>query len=29
MSEHPEDIVEADAAQLRSIGKLVKGIEVA
>ena len=29
MSEHPEDIVAADAAQLRRIGKLVKGIDVA
>ena len=29
MTEHPEDIAAADAAQLRSIGKLVKGIEVA
>ena len=29
MTEHPEDIVAADAAQLRRIGKLVKGIEVA
>ena len=28
MTEHPEDIVAADAAQLRRIGKLVKGIEV-
>ena len=29
MTAHPEDIVAADAAQLRRIGKLVKGIEVA
>ena len=29
MTEHPEDIVAADAVQLRRIGKLVKGIEVA
>ena len=29
MTEHPEDIVAADAAQLGRIGKLVKGIEVA
>ena len=28
MTEHPEDIVAADAAQLLRIGKLVKGIEV-
>ena len=29
MTEYPEDIVAADAAQLRRIGNLVKGIEVA
>ena len=29
MTEHPEDIVVADAAQLRRISKLVKGVEVA
>ena len=29
MTDHPEDIVAADAAQLRRIGKLVKGIDVA
>ena len=29
MTLHPEDIVAADAAQLRRIGKLVKGVEVA
>ena len=29
MTEHPEDIVAADATQLRRIGKLVKGIAVA
>lgn len=29
MTEHPEDIVAADTAQLRRIGKLVKGIDVA
>ena len=29
MAEHPEDIVAADAATLRRIGELVKGIEVA
>ena len=29
MIEHPEDIVAADATQLRRIGKLVKGIAVA
>ena len=29
MIAHPEDIVAADAAQLRRIGKLVKGIDVA
>ncbi len=29
MIQHPEDIVAADAAQLRRIGKLVRGIEVA
>jgi len=28
MSEHPEDIVAADADQLRRIGKLVEGVEV-
>lgn len=28
MSEHPEDIVAADANQLRRIGKLVEGVEV-
>lgn len=27
MTEHPEDIVAADAAQLRRIGKLIKGVE--
>ena len=29
MTEHPEDIVAADATQLRRIGKLIKGIAVA
>ena len=29
MTQHPNDIVAADAAQLRRIGKLVKGVEVA
>ena len=29
MTEHPEDIAAADAAQLRRTGELVKGIEVA
>ena len=29
MAEHPEDIVAADAAQLRRIGKLVEGVELA
>ena len=29
MTEHPEEIVAADAAQLRRIGKLVEGIDVA
>ena len=29
MTEHPEDIVAVDEAQLRRIGKLVKGVEVA
>ena len=29
MGEHHEDIVAADAAQFRRIGKLVKGIEIA
>ena len=28
MTEHPEDIVAADAAQLRRIGKLVEGVDV-
>ena len=28
MTAHPEDIVEADTAQLRRIGNLVKGVEV-
>lgn len=28
MSEHPEDIVAADANQLRRIGKLVEGVDV-
>jgi len=28
MSEHPEDIVAADAGQLRRIGKLVKGVSL-
>ena len=28
MTEHPEDIVAADAGQLRRIGKLVKGVDV-
>jgi antitoxin PrlF len=27
MTKHPEDIVNADAAQLRRIGKLVNGVE--
>ena len=29
MTEHPEDIVEADADQLRRIGRLVKGVKPA
>jgi antitoxin PrlF len=29
MTKHPEDIVAADADQLRRIGKLVKGVRVA
>jgi antitoxin PrlF len=29
MTAHPEDIVAADAAQLRRIGKLVKGVDAA
>lgn len=29
MIEHPQDIVAADAAQLRRIGKLVKGVDAA
>ena len=29
MTDHPEDIVAADADQLRRIGKLVKGVDVA
>jgi len=28
MADHPDEIVSADAAQLRRIGKLVKGVEV-
>ena len=28
MTEHPEDIVATDAAQLRRIGKLVEGVDV-
>lgn len=29
MTAHPEDIVAADAGQMRRIGKLVKGVDVA
>ena len=28
MTDNPQDIVEADAAQLRRIGKLVKGVKI-